>query len=79
MDVDQGIASEFIRDNTGRIVGIYWTLTCARCRQSERIDMTKHRPVSDPICGSTLAGWEIAHRLIVCPDCCEEEAWSLPA
>lgn len=71
------VEGELIRDGQGHIVGAYWTLTCGWCGQSERIDMTKHRPVSDPRAGITsLKGWEAGRGLLVCPDCCELDEWS---
>lgn len=71
------IDTELVRDATERIVGAYWTLCCGWCRGTERIDMTKHTPVTDPRAGiSSLKGWEIGNALIVCPDCVEHDEWS---
>jgi hypothetical protein len=71
------IQSEFVRNADGRIVGAYWTLTCAWCGRSGKIDVRWYAPVSDPRHGiSTLAGWEIGNRLVICPDCVEHDEWS---
>lgn len=76
-DVAPGIESEFVRDAEGRIISAFWTLTCAWCKQSGRIDMRWYPPVSDPRHDiSTLRGWEIGKGLIVCPDCVEHDEWS---